>query len=105
MRQQPATCYTILSMLLWGFGLDAAPVDSCSHGERSIILLKRDIFLHHVVAQSVSACMASALLPQSPSHHHPDWTRWRMVLHMEVCVTTMFAWECERVIYRMLFHT
>lgn len=38
------------------FGIGCGPVDSCSHGERSIMLPKQDIFLHHVVAQCSSAC-------------------------------------------------
>lgn len=42
-------------MLLWGFGLDVAPVDSCSHSERSVVLLTQDIFLPHVVVRSASA--------------------------------------------------
>lgn len=35
--------------------LGRGPMESCSHGEKSIILPKQDVFLHHVVTPTRSA--------------------------------------------------
>lgn len=40
--------------------LGRGPMESCSHGEKSIILPKQDVFLHHVV---IPTCSARHVLP------------------------------------------
>lgn len=42
--------------------LGRGPMESCSHGEKSIILPKQDVFLHHVVTPT---CSAQHVLPLS----------------------------------------
>ncbi len=65
------TCYTILSMLLWGSAWDVA----CSHSEGSVILPKQDIFLHHVVAQSPSAWRLASFLKPPRQHQVEKWSQ------------------------------
>lgn len=70
-------------------------MDSCSHGERSVILPKQDIFLHHVVAQSASALTAALLPPDSQEQDQVEngAAHVRSVRHNHI----LFVWKRERV--------
>lgn len=83
-----------LEHVVVGFWIGCGPADSCSHSERSVILPKQDIFLHHVVAQSASAWHLVSF-PKLPGQHQVEngAALVRSVRHNHV----LFAWVHERV--------